>query len=121
MIQKIKISTLKHLLEKAFELGELHDRQEIAMSDYGKIVAKKDFVNKKDAIKTLVAEFLGENIDVSEAPPKSETVTVCSSCLQASCWLNIFCCDDYKSAGTVEKTRKELRELSLEHPSYWEY
>ncbi len=48
------------------------------------------------------------------------TVTVCGACLQASCWQGEFYCDDYKTAGTVEKTVAELRALNLEHPSYWE-
>lgn len=51
----------------------------------------------------------------------SETmITVCSSCLQATCWQGLFYCDNYKSAGTVEKSVAELTELNLEHPSYWE-
>jgi len=48
-------------------------------------------------------------------------VTVCDNCLQASCWQGEFCCDDYKLAGTTEKTVKELRDLGLENPSYWTY
>lgn len=51
---------------------------------------------------------------------KSATVTVCSACLQASCWKGIFFCDDYMHAGTVERTVEELRALGLEHPSYFE-
>lgn len=47
-------------------------------------------------------------------------VTVCSSCLQASCWQGLFYCDKYQTAGTVEKTVEELRKLGREHPSYWE-
>ena len=47
------------------------------------------------------------------------TVTVCSACLQASCWQGLFYCDEYKTAGTVEKTIEELTALNLEHPSYW--
>ena len=51
---------------------------------------------------------------------QSETVTVCSNCLQASCWQGIFMCYESDKAGTVEKTREELKRLDLEHPSYWE-
>ena len=47
-------------------------------------------------------------------------VTVCDACLQASCWRGIFYCDEYKTAGTVDKTVKELTALGREHPSYWE-
>ena len=50
---------------------------------------------------------------------KKSTVTVCSACLQATCWQGLFYCDDYRTAGTVEKTRSELEILALEHPSYW--
>jgi hypothetical protein len=46
-------------------------------------------------------------------------VTVCSACQQASCWLYIFCCDEFQSAGTKELTIRELHALSLEHPDYW--
>lgn len=46
-------------------------------------------------------------------------ITVCDQCLQASCWQGIFYCDDYKAAGTVQKTRAELAALNREHPSYW--
>jgi hypothetical protein len=49
----------------------------------------------------------------------SVTVTVCDHCLQASCWQGLFYCDDYQTAGTVEKTIEELTALGLEHPSYW--
>jgi hypothetical protein len=49
----------------------------------------------------------------------SETITVCSACLQASCWQGIFYCDDYKTAGTVEKTRADLEALALESSDYW--
>jgi hypothetical protein len=47
------------------------------------------------------------------------TITVCSECLQASCWQGEFYCDSAKTAGTVEKTRAELEALALEHPDYW--
>ena len=47
-------------------------------------------------------------------------VTVCDACLQASCWQGIFYCNDYETAGTVDKTVAELRKLALEHPSYWD-
>ncbi len=50
---------------------------------------------------------------------KARTVTVCDSCLQASCWQGKFMCDDAPSSGTVEKTVAELDALALEHPSYW--
>lgn len=48
-----------------------------------------------------------------------EKITVCDKCLTASCWQGFFMCDDSKFAGTVEKTIDELKELNLEHSSYW--
>jgi len=50
---------------------------------------------------------------------KKKTITVCSECLRAGCWQGYLFCDDYIEAGTVEKTKKELRKLKLEHSSYW--
>lgn len=47
-------------------------------------------------------------------------ITVCESCLTASCWHAELVCDSYKSSGTVEKTIQELIELDREHPSHWE-
>jgi hypothetical protein len=48
-----------------------------------------------------------------------ELITVCDKCLQASCWQGIFMCNDSQTAGTVQKTKDELRKLNREHPSYW--
>lgn len=48
------------------------------------------------------------------------TITVCSACLCASCWQGEFYCDEYKTAGTVEKTIEELTALHREHPEYWD-
>ncbi len=50
---------------------------------------------------------------------RGEMVTVCSSCLQASCWQGIFFCNNAKTAGIVQKRAEELKKLNLEHPSYW--
>lgn len=46
-------------------------------------------------------------------------IPVCSDCLQASCWQGIFMCDNSKNAGVVYRTKRELRKLKREHPSYW--
>lgn len=51
--------------------------------------------------------------------PEDRLVTVCSECLQASCWHGEFMCQKAVSAGTIEKPVRELRALGLEHPSYW--
>lgn len=48
-----------------------------------------------------------------------DTITVCSACLRASCWQGAFYCEQYKTAGTVEKTREQLERLNLESPHYW--
>jgi len=48
-----------------------------------------------------------------------KTITVCDNCLCASCWRGFLMCEGAKDAGTVEKTIEELKELNLEHPSYW--
>ncbi len=47
------------------------------------------------------------------------TVTVCSSCLQASCWQGKYYCGNYRNAGTKQMTVRELRKLNYEHESYW--
>ena len=49
----------------------------------------------------------------------TDLVTVCSACLRASCWWGEFYCDEYKTAGTVDKTVRELRALGYEHENYW--
>jgi hypothetical protein len=43
-------------------------------------------------------------------------VTVCSECLQATCWQGIFCCDNYRDAGTVDLPVWALQKLALENP-----
>jgi hypothetical protein len=48
-----------------------------------------------------------------------DLITVCAACLQASCWQGIFMCQQSQNANIVQKTRRELRLLNLEHPSYW--
>ena len=94
-----------------------------------------------DVVRALVELHLGRAVDdkerflkevgsavlklVGRAPSSrperalSDTVTVCDHCMQASCWQGVFHCDDYQTAGTVEKTIDELRELGLESPTYW--
>ena len=50
---------------------------------------------------------------------RERLITVCDACLCASCWHGIFFCQDYQTAGTVQKTSRELRKLDREHPSYY--
>lgn len=71
----------------------------------------------KQAHYTLIPQW--EQALGVEATPKEETVTVCSACLKASCWQGEFYCEQYKTAGTVEKTRSELEALNVEHSDYW--
>ena len=47
-----------------------------------------------------------------------EKIIVCSECLRACCWKGIFMCDESREADTVEKTRRQLLPLALEHPDY---
>lgn len=46
-------------------------------------------------------------------------VTVCSACLTAACWEGIFYCQDYRTAGTVQMTVAQLRQMARESPDYW--
>lgn len=48
------------------------------------------------------------------------TVTVCNSCLRASCWQGIFMCGKSTEAGLTQRSTKQLAKLQLEHPDYWE-
>ena len=52
--------------------------------------------------------------------PESVMVTVCDHCLMASCWQGIFYCEKYKTAGTCQRSVKDLMTLAREHPCYWE-
>jgi hypothetical protein len=63
--------------------------------------------------------YLQHFAETGELPKSNETITVCSACLQSSCWQGKFYCDEYQTAGTVEKTRSELEALALEHPDNW--
>lgn len=46
-------------------------------------------------------------------------VTVCDSCLQASCWQGTFMCDQAQGAGIVSLPVSKLKELARENPCYW--
>jgi hypothetical protein len=49
----------------------------------------------------------------------NDLITVCAACLQASCWQGIFMCQESQGANVIQRTRRELRALKLEHPCYW--
>lgn len=51
--------------------------------------------------------------------PDDKLITVCASCLRATCWYYMFLCDNYLDADITQKTVKELRELNREHGCYW--
>lgn len=44
-------------------------------------------------------------------------VTVCASCLTASCWHGEFMCGNSRTANVIDKRASELRELGREHSS----
>jgi hypothetical protein len=47
-------------------------------------------------------------------------ITVCASCLQASCWQGIFMCDEAECSDIIELPISKLIELDLENPRFWE-
>jgi hypothetical protein len=53
------------------------------------------------------------------AQRKQKMVTVCASCLMASCWQGDFCCQDYMTADITHKSVKELAKLNRENSCYW--
>ncbi len=56
----------------------------------------------------------------TENQSNDDLVTVCASCLCASCWQGMFMCSEAATADVVDKTVAELRELNLESSDYWE-
>lgn len=46
-------------------------------------------------------------------------VLVCDKCLRASCWYDIFPCNDNIGAGLCVLTVGALTKLQLESPDYW--
>ena len=48
--------------------------------------------------------------------PNTRNVTVCSECLQASCWHGEFMCERARGAGVTTRTVAVLRALGREHP-----
>lgn len=52
--------------------------------------------------------------------PLDRKVVVCAACLCACCWQGEFYCDQAKTAGTVEKTVRELLQGNIREDSgYW--
>ena len=50
---------------------------------------------------------------------KERLITVCSECLKASCWQQVFCCEKFQSAGITRLAESRLRELNREPCDYW--
>lgn len=57
--------------------------------------------------------------DAAKHLPPMLNITVCSSCLTASCWQGEFYCGEYKTAGTREMTVAAARSLNRENPCQW--
>jgi len=49
----------------------------------------------------------------------TDKITVCASCLKASCWQGYFYCDDYRDASTLELSVDTLKEMDKESSDYW--
>lgn len=49
---------------------------------------------------------------------EKQTVTVCSSCLRASCWQGEMMCGVYH--GTRQMKISELAKLGRENPEWWD-
>ena len=50
----------------------------------------------------------------------SDKIQVCDKCFHATCWAGIFMCEKSRDAGTVYKTKGELKKINTgEHPSWW--
>lgn len=50
---------------------------------------------------------------------KLRLITVCDSCLCASCWQGIVMCDYAQTAGVREMPVESLQRLKLEHSDWW--
>jgi len=48
-------------------------------------------------------------------------VTVCDHCLCASCWHGEHGCQEYLTAGTVQRKASELDKLNREHPDNYSH
>lgn len=66
-----------------------------------------------------VRKWTERNVKAKYGLLPTQYITVCASCLQASCWLGEFYCDNYKTANIVKRTVRDLIKLNREHPEYW--
>lgn len=51
---------------------------------------------------------------------EADVITVCSACMQASCWNGISYCNNAYYADMTTRTVAQLRQLGREHPTYWQ-
>lgn len=75
---------------------------------------------RKGHLNKLLDKITDSNPMEAKQDDESRLVTVCSACFRASCWHGEFYCSEYRIAGTVEKTVRELKKLNLEHSCYWD-
>lgn len=83
------------------------------------VVVLADVLEKLDAVDDAVGRIGALISDLEEMKEENRMVTVCASCLTASCWLGYFYCEDAHTADTVEKPIRELKEMNRESPHYW--
>lgn len=128
MLFKIDYQVLRNALERAFDAGVDYGYQELGASDLGRVIPDEKRVHKEKVLNSIIDHFAGLEKEraktgvVNREQDKSpKTIAVCDKCLRASCWLGKFYCENYLTAGTIEKTREELLELDLENPEYWDY
>ena len=60
-----------------------------------------------------------KRLGASRMTEEPDRTLVCASCFRASCWWNVFPCDENKQSGLVRATEAQLRELNVEHESYY--
>jgi hypothetical protein len=88
--------------------------QELGESDLGKVIPDEKRVHKEKVLNGIIDHFAGlekERAKTSvvnrEQDKSPKTIAVCDHCLRASCWLGLFYCEEYQTAGTIEKTLGE--------------
>ena len=126
MLLKIDFQVLRNALGRVFDAGYNCGWQELDESELGKVTPDEKRVHKEKVLNGIIDHLAGfekekAQTTVVDQEGTKKPVAVCSHCLRASCWLGLFYCEKYLTAGTVEKTREELLELDLENPEYWDY
>jgi len=70
--------------------------------------------------KSTYNDLSGPWLSHNEWRAEDKEVTVCADCLKASCWQGYFYCETYKTADIKQMTVRELSDLHLENPAYWD-